>query len=95
MTPTKSKRKFLNEHKWEIVLFLISSGSIFSFVHIWETPKKLEELTSRVAVGEAFANTLDKRQAVQESNLENETKLVNMMQDTQKRMWDKIEEVRR
>lgn len=79
----------------DIFLLLLSSGALVAFVHIWETPKKLEDLAQRVALDEAFAGTLDKKQAVMESNLENETKLVNMMQVSQSRMWDKITELKK
>lgn len=77
----------------DVLLFLLSSGAIVTFVHIWETPKKVSDIEHTLVVDEAFAKELDKKQAVTESNVENETKLVNMMQTTQIKMQDTQEKM--
>lgn len=90
MKPQSTTDKLFMRGK-DTLLFLVSSGAIISLVHIWETPKKVDELAERMAVNEAFASGLDKKQAVMESNLENQTKLINMMQTAQTKIWERID----
>lgn len=89
MTPQSKKDKFFMRGK-DLLLFIVSSGAIISLVHIWETPKKVEDLTVRLAVDEAFANGLDKKQSIMEVNLENQTNILKNMQVSQVKMWEKI-----
>lgn len=70
----------------DFFLFLLGGGGIVALVHIWELPKAVDMLASRVSGDEAFANQLDKRTLVLETNNINQMSILREIKDGQIRL---------